>query len=96
MAPPPCSTAFKFTTAANHFQTAINLKGKGTTGLDLPGNFQVGLNLHDNNLRLNEGACVELDGQGRIKVRYKNDRIEFLNGDRCIAHLDVNGEDHAL
>jgi hypothetical protein len=37
-----------------------------------------------------------LDGAGRIKVRYKDHRIEFLNGDRCIAHLDVNAEDHAI
>ena len=81
---------------ANHFETAINLKGQGTTGVDLPGNFQVGLNLHNNNIRLNEGACVELDGKGLIKVRYKENRIEFLNGDRCFGHLDVNGPDHAL
>jgi hypothetical protein len=80
----------------NHFQTAINLNGKGATGIGLPGNYQVGLNLRNNNLRLNEGACVELDSKGRIKVRYQNNRIEFLNGDRCIAHLDVNGEDHAI
>ncbi len=81
---------------ANHFQTAINLRGKGATGIDLPGTFQTGLNLHDNNIRLNEGACVELDGKGRIKLRYKNNRVEFLNGDRCFAHLDVNGPDHAI
>jgi hypothetical protein len=56
----------------------------------------VGLNLHDNHIRLNEGACVELDGKGQIKVRYKNNRIEFLNGDRCFGHLDVSGEDHVL
>ena len=56
----------------------------------------MGLNLHDNHLRLNEGACVELDGKGQIKLRYKNNRIEFLNGDRCFAHLDVNGADHAI
>jgi len=80
----------------NHFQTAINLPGKGAAGIDLPGTFQVGLNLHDNHLRLNEGACVELDGKGQIKLRYKNNRIEFLNGDRCFAHLDVNGADHAI
>ncbi len=80
----------------NHFQTAIHLKGKGATGVDLPGSFQVGVNLHSNNLRLNEGACVELDGQGQIKVRYKNNRIEFLNGERCFAHLDVNGTDHPI
>jgi hypothetical protein len=80
----------------NHFQTAIHLPGKSATGIDLPGTFQVGLNLHHNNLRLNEGACVELDGKGRIKLCYKNNRIEFLNGDRCFAHLDVGAEDHAI
>jgi len=81
---------------ANHFQTAIHLPGKGTTGIDLPGAFQVGLNLRSNNIRLSEGACVELDGQGQIKLRYKDNRIEFLNGDRCFAHLDVHGSDHPL
>jgi hypothetical protein len=45
---------------------------------------------------LNEGACIELDGKGRIKLRYRNNRIEFLNGDRCFAHLDVNAADHAI
>lgn len=80
----------------NHFETAIHLNGKGATGIDLPGNYGVGLNLHQNDLRLNEGACLQLDAQGRIRVRYKNNRIEFLNGERCIGHLDVEGEDHAL
>ena len=80
----------------NHFQTAINLPGKSVTGIDLPGAFQVGVNLHNNNIRLSEGACVELDAKGLIKLRYRNNRIEFLNGDRCFAHLDVNGQDHAM
>jgi hypothetical protein len=80
----------------NHFETGIHLNGKGTTGVDLHGNYNVGINLRNNNVRLNEGACVELDGKGQIKVRYKNNRIEFLNGDKCFGHLDVNGEDHAL
>ena len=48
------------------------------------------------NIRLNEGACLELKGKGQITLRYKNNRIEFLNGDRCFAHLDVNGTDHAI
>jgi hypothetical protein len=80
----------------NHFETAIHLKGQGTTGVDLAGNYRTGVHLHDNPLRLNEGACVELDGKGQIKFRFKNNRIEFLNGDRCFGHLDINGEDHAL
>jgi hypothetical protein len=41
-------------------------------------------------------SSFELDAKGRIKVRYKNNRIEFLNADRCIARLDVSDEDHAL
>jgi hypothetical protein len=80
----------------NHFEKAIHLSGQGAAGIDLPGTFQVGVNLHDNNLRLNEGACIELDGKGRIKLRYRNNRIEFLNGDRCFGHLNVNGADHAV
>jgi hypothetical protein len=94
--PTPMQHGIQIHDGGNHFQTAIHLKGKGATGIDLPGNYQVGLNLRNNNIRLNEGACVELDGTGRIKVRYQNNRIEFLNGDRCIAHLDVNGEDHPI
>lgn len=79
-----------------HFETGIGLNGKGKNGLDLAGRFDVGINTRSNNIRLNEGACVELDGKGQIKVRYLNGRIEFLNGERCFGHLDVNGEDHAL
>jgi hypothetical protein len=79
-----------------HFETAIALDGRGTNGVDLSGKFDVGINTHDNSIRLNEGACIELDGKGQIKVRYKNGRIEFLNGDKCFGHLDVNGEDRAL
>jgi len=80
----------------NHFEKAIGLNGKSEVGLDMAGEFDVGLHAHDNNIRLNEGACVELDGEGKIKVRYKEGRIEFLNGEKCFGHLDVNGEDHAL
>jgi hypothetical protein len=81
---------------ANHFETGIHLKGQGTTGIDLAGTYRVGLNLQSNHLRLNEGACVELDGKGQIKFRFKNNRIEFLNGERCFGHLDIGAEDHAL
>jgi hypothetical protein len=94
--PTPMLHGIQIHDGGNRFHTGINLKGKGATGIDLPGSFQVGLNLHKNNIRLSEGACVELDGKGQIKVRYKSNRIEFLNGDRCIGHLDMDGEDHAL
>jgi hypothetical protein len=92
----PMQNGIQIHDGGNHFQTAINLPGKGTTGIDLPGSFQVGVNLHSNNIRLSEGACVELDGKGQIRLRYKDNRIEFLNGERCFAHLDVSGPDHAM
>jgi hypothetical protein len=92
----PMQSAIQIHDGSNSFQTGIKLKGKGRTGIDLPGSFQVGVNLHNNSIRLNEGSCVELDGKGQIKVRYRNNRVEFLNGERCIGHLDVNGEDHPL
>ena len=94
--PTPMQHGIQIHDGANHFQTAIHLNGKGNTGIDLPGEYGVGINLRNNTVRLNEGTCVELDGRGQIKVRYQKGRIEFLNGDRCIGHLDVNGEDHPL
>jgi hypothetical protein len=79
-----------------HFETGIGLNGKSEKGIDMKGKFDVGLNMHGNPIQLNEGTCVILDGKGQIRVRYHNGRIEFLNGERCFGHLDVNGEDHAL
>ena len=94
--PKPMQHGIQIHDGGNHFETGIHLKGQGSTGLDLAGNYRTGVNLHGNHLRLDEGACVELDGKGVIKFRYKNNRIEFLNGDHCFGHLDINGEDHAL
>jgi hypothetical protein len=79
-----------------HFTTGVGLNGKGRIGLDLAGRFEVGVNARSNTIRVDEGTCVELDGIGQIRLRYLNGRIEFLNGDRCFGHLDVNGADHAL
>lgn len=94
--PSPMQHGIQIHDGANHFETGIHLKGQGTTGIDLAGNYRVGLDLRQNPLRLGEGACVELDGKGQIKFRLKNGRIEFLNGDRCFGHLDIDAEDHAL
>ncbi len=80
----------------NHYDTAIALNGTGTTGVDVAGTYDLGLNMHHNPIRLEEGACIELDGKGLIKLRYHAGRIEFLNGEHCFGHLDVNGDDHAL
>lgn len=78
------------------FERGIGLNGSGTIGLDLAGKFHVGLHAHKNSIRLSEGTCIELEDTGRIRLRYLNGRIEFLNGDRCVAHISMEGEDHAL
>lgn len=81
---------------AGKFETGIGLNGTGQAGIDLKGEYTVGINTRANSVRLNEGACIELEETGRIRLRYRAGRIEFLNGDKCFGHLDVNGDDHAL
>lgn len=77
-------------------EKGIGLNGKGDTGLDLGGKYATGINTHGNTIRVDEGTCIELDGKGSVKMRYLNGRIEFLNGDKCVGHLDMFGEDHAM
>jgi hypothetical protein len=82
--------------ARAHFDTAIGVAGQGKTGIDLAGDYAVGMHLHKNNLRLSEGACIELDDKGEVKIRYKDGKIEFLKGDRRIASLEMSGAERAL
>jgi hypothetical protein len=81
---------------ATHFETGIGLNGKGKVGLDLGGTFGVGVNARGNSIRVHEGTAIELDGEGKIKLRYRNGSIEFLNGENVVGHLDMNGADHAM
>ncbi len=81
----------------NQFEKAIGLNGGGAVGVDLAGHFkEVGIHAHDNSIRLNEGTSLELDGLGKVRLRYRKGRIEFMNGDRCIGHLKIDGLDHEL
>ncbi len=92
----PCDEGIHIHDANSHWKVGIGLDGKGNTGLDVRGKYGVGLNMHSNNIRLDEGSSIELDGEGRVKVRYRAGRIEFLNGDKCVGHILVDAEDHAL
>lgn len=81
----------------DQFEKAIGLNGGGAVGMDLAGHFkEVGIDMHDNSIRVNEGASLELDGLGKVRLRYRQGRIEFMNGDRCIGHLNTDGSDHEL
>ena len=57
---------------------------------------RIGRNAHANNIRLSEGTCIELDDAGKVKIRYKDGKIEFLNGEKRIAYIEMKGGDHAL
>lgn len=76
--------------------TGIGLNGKGGVGMDVGGQYETGIHLHGNSIRVSEGACIELDDAGKARIRYLNGRIEFLNGDKCIGHIAMDSEDHAL
>ena len=43
-----------------------------------------------------EGACIELDEKGEVKIRYRDGKIEFLKDDRRVAYLNLSGEDRAI
>jgi hypothetical protein len=77
-------------------EKGIGLNGVGDTGLDLGGKYGTGINTHGNSIRLNEGTAIELDGKGQVKLRYLNGRIEFLNGEKVVGHMDMSAEDHQL
>lgn len=94
--PRPMQYGIQVHDGAGHFETGIGLKGKGAAGLDITGKYGVGIDAHQNTIRVSEGTCIEFDDHGKIRMRYLNGRIEFLNGDKCVGHIDVNGQDHAL
>jgi len=79
-----------------HTEKGIGLNGIGDVGLDLGGKYATGINARGNSIRVNEGTCIELDGKGQVRIRYLNGRIEFLNGEKVMGHLDVNAEDHDI
>jgi hypothetical protein len=78
------------------FETLVRLRAEAQTGVDITGKCDVGVNLHQNPLRMDEGTWVQLDQEGKIKLRYSQGNIEFYNGERRIAYLPVSAEDHKL
>jgi hypothetical protein len=94
--PKDCQFGIEMHDGGGRFEKGIGLNGTGQAGMDIAGEYDLGINTHDNSIRLNEGACIELDGAGKIRIRYRAGRIEFMNGDRCIGHLDTDSEDHPI
>ena len=94
--PHDCLAGIQIHDADGHFKTGLALNGEGPCGVDLGGRFAVGLNARSNSIRLNEGTRIELDQSGRVAIRYREGRIEFLNGVKVVAHINMEGQDHEL
>lgn len=92
----PCDMAVHIHAADSHWKTAIGIDGKGEAGIDMTGSYGVGVNMRSNNIRLDEGSCIELDSAGKVRIRYKAGRIEFLNGETCVGHILMDGKDHEV
>ncbi|MEA2707548.1 MAG: hypothetical protein QOF78_149 [Phycisphaerales bacterium] len=82
--------------AGAHFETGIGVTGTGKVGIDLAGHYETGIHARGNNIRLGDGACIELDDKGEIKIRYRDGKIEFLKNERRIPFLDTAAADHAI
>ena len=79
------------------YDTIVRLRGgEAQTGIDLAAKCEVGANLHGNSLRLDEGSFIQLDQTGQVRLRYFKGNIEFFNGDKRVAYLPMNAEDHKL
>ena len=94
--PHDCQYGMQVHDADGHFEKGVGLNGKGQVGLDVAGEYGTGIHLHHNSLRMEEGASIELDGAGKVRIRCREGRIEFLNGDTCVAHISLHKADHEL
>ncbi len=76
------------------FDTGINLDAatKGRRGIWLQGQFETGIDLGNNNIRMNGGTKINLEQTSQIALKYNPslNRIEFMNGTTVVAYLNVN------
>ena len=79
---------------AGYYRTGIEFDRHthGRRGMWMRGQFDIGLDLGSNSIRMAGGTPLELDGSAGIALRYNpaRERIEFVNGDEVIAWLDAS------
>ncbi len=82
---------------AGHYRTGIEFDRHthGRRGLWMRGQFDIGLDMGGNSIRMAGGAPLELDGHAGIALRHNPDtnRIEFLHEGEVIAWLDSDQRD---
>jgi len=64
----------------------------GDRGIWLQGDFEAGIDLGQNNLRMNAQSKIEFEATGQVAMRYNPDtyRIEFLYGEEVIGFLNTS------
>ncbi|MDZ7791651.1 MAG: helix-turn-helix domain-containing protein [Xanthomonadales bacterium] len=82
---------------AGHYRTGIEFDRHthGRRGLWMRGQFDIGLDLGQNSIRMAGGVPLELDGQAGVALRHNpgNNRIEFLHEGEVIAWLATSRRD---
>lgn len=69
-----------------HFDAAT----QGTRAIYVEGQYQVGLDVGSNPIRLNAGTPIQLEATGQVTIRYLPGRIEFRMGSRVLATIVTN------
>lgn len=93
LGPQPCKYGIQIH-GQGTVEAGLAMNGKGDVGIDFGGKYGTGIHTHGNSIRVSEGTCIELEDTGKIRVRYSQGRIEFLNGDKCIGHIKTDAADH--
>lgn len=79
---------------AGFYRTGIELDRHthGQRGMWMRGDFDIGIDLGANSLRVDSDTPIELNGAGGIALRFNSSRgrIEFVNGNSVIAWLPAN------
>ncbi|MCF6225287.1 MAG: helix-turn-helix domain-containing protein [Xanthomonadales bacterium] len=76
------------------YNTGIELgpRTSGKRGIWMRGDYDIGLDLGPNNMRMQGGSQIQLDGNRGIGMRFspRRNRIEFLEKGKVIAFLNVS------
>jgi hypothetical protein len=84
-------TGIKFNAARMNTGIEFSDQSKGNRGIWLKGRFAVGIDLANNNLRINQGAKLELEETGQITISFNQrlQRIEFKNDSAVLGYIDT-------
>jgi hypothetical protein len=86
------ATGIKF----EHVRTGTGIdfgpESSGGSAIRIRGNYAVGLDMGDTDIRLNTGARVCFDGGDRVCMRYnpRKNRLEIMNGGNVLGYFNAN------